>query len=161
MTARSASPTTSSPVSNPNQGVLPGLALPLARRGRLAELLGRTIPDEVWNQHPTGHRCLVVPEPVSEQTAGGVLFKPRSVMKRQELEMGAGWIISVGPCFGQPGAPHPVGVLCAEPGEALGAHILYRQYSGTNLRISEEDSEFEGNLIVLTDRDVLTWAPGV
>lgn len=143
-------------------GILPGLVLPFGlRRAALAILLKRDLPAEVWEQQLTGHRVLVVPEPVSEQMAGGLLYKPRSVQKRQELEMGAGWVIAVGPCVGQPGAPHPVGVLCTEPAALLGAHVLFKQYSGTNLRISDEDTEFEGNLIVLTDRDLLAWTPGV
>lgn len=144
------------------RGILPGLTLPPGpRRVDLAALLGRELPPEVWDQQLTGHRLLVVPEPVSERIAGGLLWKPRSVQKRQELEMGAGWVLSVGPCVGQPGAPHPVGLLCTQPADLLGAHVVFKQYSGTNLRISEEDTEFEGNLICLTDRDVLCWTPGI
>lgn len=144
------------------RGILPGSTLPPGpRRASLAVLLGRDLPEEVWAQQLTGHRLLVVPEPVSERVAGGLLWKPRSVQKRQELEMGAGWVLSVGPCVGQPGAPHPVGVLCTAPTDLLGAHVLFKQYSGTNLRISDEDTEFEGNLLILTDRDVLCWTPGV
>ncbi len=143
-------------------GILPGFVLPPGlRRSALALLLGRSLPDDVWDQQLTGHRLLVVPEAVSEKLAGGLLWKPRSVQKRQELEIGAGFVIAVGPCAGQVGAPHPVGVLCAHPTDLLGTHVLFKQYSGTNLRISEEDSEFEGLLLVLTDRDLLSWSPGV
>lgn len=142
--------------------ILPAVVLPPGpRRQALAKLLGRDLPDEVWAQQLTGHRMLVVPEPVSERVAGGLLWKPRSVQKRQELEMGAGWVISAGPLVGQPGSPHPVGLVCATPSHSLGIHVLFKQYSGTNLRIAEEDTEFEGNLIVLTDRDLLAWTPGV
>jgi co-chaperonin GroES (HSP10) len=148
------------PTEQSNQtGLVPGSTLPPSRRAALAKKLGRDLPEEVWSQHLTGHRLLVVPEPVSERTAGGVLFKPRSTVKRQELEMGAGWVIAVGPLVGQPGAPHPGGLMCLRPEDALGAHVLYKQYSGTNLKVSEEDTEFEGNLIVLTDRDCLAWTP--
>lgn len=143
-------------------GILPGSALPPGRRRAALDLiLGRKLPDEVWEQQLTGHRLLVVPEPVSERVAGGLLWKPRSVQQREKLEMGAGYVIAVGPCVGQPGAPHPVGVLCVQPTDMLGTHVLFKQYSGTNLRISDEDTEFEGNLIVLTDRDILAWSEGV
>ena len=142
--------------------ILPGTVLPPGhRRDALEKLLGRVLPEEVWAQNPTGHRLLVVPEPVSERVAGGLLWKPRSVQKRQELEMGAGWVLAAGPLVGSPGAPHPAGLLCAAPAHSLGLHVIFRQYSGTNLRISDEDTEFEGNLIMLTDRDVLSWSPGV
>lgn len=142
-------------------GILPGSTLPPGpRRVALETLLGRTLPSEVWDQQLTGHRLLVVPEPVSDRVAGGLLWKPRSVQKRQELEMGAGYVISVGPFVGQPGAQHPVGLQCVEPAHALGIHVIFKQYSGTSLRISEEEAEFEGSLLVLTDRDILAWTPG-
>lgn len=136
--------------------LLEGFVLTKDRHDALAERLGRTLSDEVWSYAMTGHRVLIVPEPVSERHKG-LLYKPRSAVDREELEMGAGYVISVGPCVGQPGAPHPVGVLCEHPSELLGRRVLYRQHSGTIIKTTEEDTEFGGQfaLIVLTDRDLL------
>jgi hypothetical protein len=71
--------------------------------------------------------------------------------------MGSGWVVSVGPLVGRTGAPHPVGVLCRHPSDLLGRLVLYQMYAGTNLRTSQEDTEFGGqfSLVVLTDRDIL------
>jgi co-chaperonin GroES (HSP10) len=138
-------------------GVLSGFVLSVSGIAELEKRIGRSLPPELWTRHLTGHRILVVPEPVSERTRG-LLYKPRSAIEREQLEMGAGWVVAVGPLVGQEGAPHPVGVLCSHPTSLLGRHVLFRQYSGVNLKTSQEDTEFGGPyaLIVLTDRDVLS-----
>jgi co-chaperonin GroES (HSP10) len=134
-----------------------GQTLPPERRAALHAKLGRELSPEVYDLILTGHRVLVVPEPVSERTKG-LLYKPRSAIEREQLEMGAGWVIAVGPLAGQLGAPHPVGAHCDHPADLLGRRVLFKAYSGVNLRTSEEDTEFGGQyaLLVLTDRDLLT-----
>jgi len=127
--------------------------LPPGLRPRLYERLGRELPPAVWEHIPTGSRVLIAPEPVSEKQ--GLLWKPRSVTERQKLEMGAGWIIGVGPTAGAE-APHPGGIrtaVCAPV--LLGFHVLFKSYSGVSLRIAEDEEEFGGSLLVMTDRDIL------
>ncbi|MCI0408603.1 MAG: hypothetical protein L0191_08575 [Acidobacteria bacterium] len=153
------------PLSHPHQqqepegtlptGLLMGATLPPALRAKLYELIGRELPDSVWEHTPTGSRILVAPEPVSETTSGGVLWKPRSMVERQKMEMGAGWIIAVGPHAGDL-APHPGGMMTATgPADLLGLHVLFKSYSGVSLRIAEDEEEFGGSLLVMTDRDIL------
>lgn len=132
-----------------------GFALDENLRPRLHEALGRELPTAIYEGYPPGHRCVVAPEPTSEKF--GLLYKARSTMDREQLEMGAGWIVAVGPRFGAPGAPHPVGMVCSDPREALGRHVYFRSFSGVNLKTTLEDTEFGGqwSLIILTDRDIL------
>lgn len=69
------------------------------RRDALHQALGRTLPDEVWDLRLVGFRILVAPEPVVDRHKG-LLYKPRSAVEREQLAMGAGWIIGVGPEVG-------------------------------------------------------------
>lgn len=140
----------------------PGCCLPEGpRRNALHAALGRTLPDEVWELHLTGFRILVAPEPVGERHKG-LLWKPRSAVERESLAMGAGWVIAVGPEVGSTPQAPPAGALnCPHPVDILGAKVVFRAYSGANLKTSEEDTEFGGqfSLLVLTDRDILAWRP--
>jgi len=147
-------------LSHPNQASLPtggglveGFTLSLPLRERLARRIGRELPPEVWAYHPQGFRLLVAPEPVSERV--GLLWKPRTTIDRQKLQAGAGWVIAVGPLVGSGGNTLAGSVLCPHPSVLLGHHVLFKMYSGTDLRISEEEEEFSGSLLMLTDRDIL------
>ena len=138
--------------------------LPLERRSALLAKIGRELHPEVWELRMVGYRMLVVPEPAGE-TYKGLIHKPRSAQEREALEMGAGYVIAVGPLVGSDeranGLAGAVGL--SHPADLLGARVLYRAYAGTNLRTNEEDAEFGGkfSLTVLTDRDILAWSPGV
>lgn len=143
--------------------IAPGVVLPATRRAALHALLGRTLTEDAWAENLTGHRVLVAPEPVAERTKG-LLYKPRSAVEREQLEMGAGWIIAAGPLAGQAESQqHPVGLISQTADDLLGLHVIYRQYSGINLKTTEEDTEFGGQfaLVLLTDRDILSWRPGI
>lgn len=141
------------------------IVLPVERREALAKAIGYEIPAEVWELRIVGYRLVVVPEPVSERTEGGVLWKPRSAIEAEQLAMGAGYIVSVGPLVGSDEHLGPAGALgLALPEDILGARVIFRQYSGAVLKTSQADTEFGGgqrSLLILTDRDVLAWRPGV
>lgn len=146
------------------KGFLPGFTLPPERRSVLHQKLGFELPDMVYTEMVTGHRMLVVPEPVSDRTHSGLLWKPNSEIERQKLMTGAGWVISVGPLVGNGrDTGHPVGVICSHPKNMLGARITFRAYTGTPMKISRETEEFMGELQTLTDRDVQTinWEESV
>jgi len=131
------------------------------RRDALHAALGRALPPEVWELELTGFRILVAPEPVSERHKG-LLYKPRSAVERESLAMGAGWVIGVGPEVGSTPQAPPAGALrLATPGAILGAKVIFKSYTGANLKTSEEDTEFGGqfSLLILTDRDILAWRP--
>lgn len=135
------------------------------RRDALHQALGRTLPDEVWDLRLVGFRILVAPEPVVDRHKG-LLYKPRSAVEREQLAMGAGWIIGIGPEVGSTPKAPPAGALHFPEGSRLeaiilGAKAIFRAYSGANLRTSEEDTEFGGqfSLLILTDRDILAWRP--
>lgn len=138
--------------------ILHGLILSPEQRERLVKRTGKDFSEEVWRQQMTGHRMLVCPEPAS-RTYKGSIFLPSSAVERQKLEMGAGWIIAVGPMAGAQNGilPHPGGLMAEKPEDLLGLHILYRSHQGINIKTSDDDSEFMGDLIVLTDRDALAW----
>jgi hypothetical protein len=140
-----------------------GTQLDEESRKRLHEKLGRELPAEIWEYQMTGARILVVPEPVAERTRG-MLYKPRSAVERESLEMGSGWVIAVGPWVGDPNShpPYPGGV--DGPGEALLGHkILYRSHQGVSIKTSDEDPDYGGQyaLLCMTDRDVLCWGEKV
>lgn len=138
-------------------GLAPGFVLSPDLRPWLHTVIGRELHPDLYRMHPQGHRLLVVPDPVSERTGSGMLYKPRSAQERQELMMGAGRVVAVGPLVGAAGAPHPVGLLCNHPADLLGRHIYYESYAGTTIRTNEEESEFgeKFSLVMLTDRDIL------
>lgn len=131
-----------------------GSSLPLSLRGLLHDKLGRELPEEVYRQQITGRRILVAPQPVDEKW--GLLYKPRGAIEREKLQMGAGWVIAVGPLVGNPGAPHVAGsVLCSEPEDLLGHRVLYKAYTGVALQLDPDEDEWQGSLVVMTDCDVL------
>ena len=138
----------------------PGTSLPVDRRVALHEKLGRELPAEVYDQHLTGHRVLVAPTPIDEKTAGGILFKPRSVVERQTLSASAGWIIAAGPLAGFDDG-YNAGALCEHPSDLLGRYVTFKKYSGTALRVGEKDadSDWEGEVFVLTDKELMTVSP--
>lgn len=131
-----------------------GSSLPVPLRAVLHSKLGRELPAEVYAQQLTGRRILVAPQPVDEKW--GLLWKPRSMTEREKLQMGAGWVIAVGPLVGSVGAPHVAGsVLCDEPEDLLGRRILFKAYTGVALQLSQDEDEWGGSLVVMTDCDVL------
>lgn len=138
-------------------GILPGFSLPPALRPVLHEKLGRELTPDAYTGVWTGSRVLVAPTPVTHTAAGGLLWKPQSVIERQQMAMGSGWVVAVGPTVGQPGALHPGGVLCDHPTDLLGHLVIYAAYSGTAINTCAEDQEFGGanSLLVMTDRDIL------
>lgn len=130
------------------------------RRKLLHEKLGRELPSEVYEQILTGRRILVAPQPVDEKW--GLLWKPRSATEREKLQMGAGWVLAVGPLVGTPGAPHVAGsVLCDKPEDLLGCRVLFKAYTGVALQLEKEEDEWGGSLVVMTDCDVLAIQEGI
>lgn len=131
-----------------------GSSLPEPLRKILHEKIGRELPEEVYAQRITGRRILVAPQPVDERW--GLLWKPRSMTEREKLQMGAGWVIAVGPLVGSAGIPHVAGsVLCDAPEDLLGHRVLFKAYTGTALQLSQDEDEWGGSLVVMTDCDCL------
>lgn len=139
-----------------------GCCLNQDQRDKLAKKLGRVLSEEVWTYSVTGHRILICPEPV-QTTYKGLIHKPRSAQEREALEVGAGWIISVGPMAGSGDEWFPGGLRCEQPHELLGLKVLFQSHSGKVIKTSDEDTEFGGqfSLLVMTTRDVLMvgWEP--
>lgn len=124
-------------------------------RAELHQRLKREIPEAVYGLHMQGHRMLVALDPADEMYRG-VLLKPKRAVEREQTEMGSGWVVAVGPVVGQPGAPHPVGLMCDAPEDALGLHVYFQMWTGKVFRTDEDDEEFSGtmSLVVLTDKDI-------
>ena len=142
--------------------ILKGHSLSPEQRDALAKRLGRVLAEEVWDHTVTGHRILICPEAVQDKYKG-LLYKPRSATEREGLEMGAGWIIAVGPLAGSGDDWYPGGLLCEHPSDLLGLHVVFKSHSGTTIKTSEEDTEFGGQfaLLVMTTRDVLMIGEGL
>jgi hypothetical protein len=139
-----------------------GSCLDAEQREALAKKIGRTLPDEVWAHSVSGHRILICPEPVSDRFKG-LIYKPRSATEREGLEMGAGWIIAVGPLAGSGDDWFPGGLFCKEPQDLLGLHVIFKSHSGVTIRTNEEDDEWGGKaaLLVMTTRDILMVGEGL
>jgi hypothetical protein len=142
--------------------ILQGACLNPEERDRLAKKLGRVLSEEVWQHSITGHRILVCPEPVSDRFKG-LIYKPRSATEREGLEMGAGWIIAVGPLAGSGDEWFPGGLIAKAPADLLGLHVIFKSHNGVNIKTSEEDTEFGGqfSLLVMTTRDILMVGEGL
>jgi len=122
------------------------------------EHLKRTLDSRVYELQMTGHRCLVGKDK-ADSMYKGVLHKPMRSVEDEENEMGSGWIIAVGPLFGDGKAPHPTGVVCEDPRDMLCKRVYFQMWCGKVLRTDEDDSEFESkdSLIIMTDRDLQAW----
>ena len=142
--------------------VLTGVCLNPEQREALQKRLGRELSEEVWAHSITGHRILICPEPVQDRYKG-LLFKPRSAQEREGLEMGAGWIIAAGPLAGSGDDWFPGGILCQNPSDLLGLHVIFKSHSGVTIKTNEDDEEFQGKhvLLVLTTRDILAIGEGL
>ena len=141
-------------------GVLPGATLSPTQQERLHKLIGRVLPPVVYAHTMSGRRVLVAPEPVRHKTEGG-LWKPTSVREREQMEMGAGWVVAAGPLVGSDHCGHNAGsILCKSPEDLLMRHVIYQVHAGGNLKLSDDDTEFGGEtaIVVMTDMDI--WMVG-
>jgi hypothetical protein len=87
----------------------------------------------------------------------GLIEKPQSVRDRESREIGAGWIVGVGARFGNieyAPAPHPQGLVCDSPEDALCLHVFFGLWTGKPFMAAAGDDEWGSTLVVLTDRDV-------
>lgn len=99
---------------------------------------------------PTGHRLLVVLDPVPETFKGVVL--PEAY--RASEQTGIGTIMGVGDAAFSGAAPYPGGPLLPDP---LYRTVIMGQHTGTPIRLDfVRDASYWGAVIIMTDRDV--WA---
>jgi hypothetical protein len=104
----------------------------IARPEILEPLLGRKLDPRIYQVEVVGHRCLIARDTVDEMTVGG-LVKPNCVVSRESQEIGAGWIVSVGPFFGSGEVappPHPTGLITYHPEAALYLHAYFGLWVG-------------------------------
>ena len=121
--------------------------LPLiANQAKLEKIVGRSLPAEVFNFAPWGHRLVVVrAEPIKEI---------RGIHLPNEQVLAQGWVLSVGQDVGLP-SPGAVGI-CPIPRERLlGCNVLFGAYAGLPLKTGDPlESEFESQFTVMCDLDV-------
>ena len=143
-------------------GLMLGYQLSPEQKEALAKKIGRILPAEIWEHSISGHRILICPEPVADRFKG-LIYKPRSAQEREGLEMGAGWIIAVGPMAGQEDGWYPGGLRSMTPSILLGRHVIFKSHSGVTIRTNEEDDEWGGKaaLLVMTTRDILMVGEGL
>ena len=83
---------------------------------------------------PVGYKLLVAVPKIEEKTAGGII-RPDILRKQEEVASIFGCVISVGPSAYDDPNKFPTGPWCKE-----GDWVVFRSYSGTRLRV--EDQEF-------------------
>jgi chaperonin GroES len=87
---------------------------------------------------PLGDRVVVLPSPREETTRGGILLPDTAKEKPQE-----GKVVAVGPGrLTDEGKTIPMEV-------AAGDTVIYAKYSGTEVRLDEQD------YLILSERDIL------
>lgn len=124
-----------------------------ANRAEAEAKRGHPIDARLFKLNTQGHRMIVLRDSVSQQRASGIYIPPAAAERIQD-GMGRGIILAVGPLCGSPGAPHPVGISCGDPRDLLLAAVIFFQWAGKTLKSGDIDSEFGGDVVVLTDRDV-------
>ena len=124
----------------------------------IEKALKRTLDPDIFSLCLTGRRVLVGLDK-AEDMASGLIHKPRTVVDKEQSEMGSGWIIAVGPQVGEPDSMPPGGLMCSSPEEALGLHIYFQMWAGKTFRTDDADGEWAGkdSLVIMTDRDVMAW----
>lgn len=124
-----------------------------ANRFDAQKLLGRELDPGLFLLNVLGHRMVVLRDSVAEMRESGIWI-PRDSAERLQAGMGRGTVLAVGPLVGSPGAPHPTGLLCDSPVDALLLSVIFFQWAGKTLKKGDMDSEFGGDVVVLTDRDI-------
>lgn len=124
-----------------------------ANRFDAEKLLGRELDPRLFQLNVLGHRMVVLRDSVAELRESGI-YIPNSAAERLQAGMGRGTVLAVGPLCGSTGAPHPTGLLCDLPEDALLLSVIFFQWAGKVLKEGDMDSEFGGDVVVLTDRDI-------
>lgn len=91
---------------------------------------------------PTAHYLLVLPDPVEETTAGGIILTPNTV-EDERRDTTKGTLIAVGPIGW---AEFGTGAAWAEPGD----HVLFGRHSGRFI-----DGADDEQYIILNCEDIL------
>lgn len=111
-------------------------------------------PDH-FNIVPSGHRVLVVLNPPPKMVKG--IHIPDSAQKA--AKGGSGWIIAAGPLVGTEPAPYPGGVefTCGThgPTDVVGKQVIFSKHNGIVMKAEFIDEDFEGYVVMMTDRDIL------
>jgi co-chaperonin GroES (HSP10) len=82
---------------------------------------------------PSGYRLLIATPSVSEKTAGGII-RPDSLRRLEEVASIFGYVVSVGPDAYKDEKRFPNGPWCK-----VGDWVIFRSYSGTRLKIDDQE----------------------
>jgi hypothetical protein len=120
---------------------------PAKARKRAAELVvGRTLPDELFDMDQIwGRRILVVAE--SPETTYGHIIIPKSVQAREPKT--TGWVVAAGPLVGTP-APGQSGWSPFYAEDLILKRVLFRAHVGTELPVVEDPGK-------KTDKEFSEW----
>lgn len=88
---------------------------------------GSVIPD------PKGYKLLVAIPSIEEKTAGGVI-RPDSLRKLEEVASIFGFVVAMGADAYQDEKKFPNGPWCK-----VGDWVIFRSYSGTRLKVDEQE----------------------
>lgn len=92
---------------------------------------------------PCGHRVLVIPDPIEEKTAGGIIIQTEVTKDREAQAQTFGTIVDIGPnawmAFDD-----------GKPWAKIGDHVSFAKYGGFVMRDPHDKKEYR----LLNDEDI-------
>ena len=111
-------------------------------------LLSSTLIDRL--PQPTGWRILILPYRPPPITKAGV-FIPDKAIDDTQIQTGVGYVLKVGPQAYKDPKRFPEGPWCKEK-----QWVVFARYSGSRLKLNEEDNAAFGNEVrILNDDEIL------
>ena len=120
----------------------------IAQRAPFERLVGREIPEAVFQFWPWGRRIIVARATPDRRSKGGIYYPDQTIEPPTR-----GWVLSVGP---------DVGLYTADLGgcpfrreQLLGCEVLFGCYAGQPLHVGEAgETTFESMYTLMLDTDV-------
>jgi len=143
----------------------------IADQDDIESLVHIKIDPDFFMVYPTGYRInIVLEEPVENI---GRITLPENIQAAAANKMGMGFIFAVGPLAGQVVPGGMQGVLCEEPKDLLGLHVIIAAHAGTILTMgfnrdypalvimmdTRNVQAVDTNLIPMKYRDLEVWEP--
>ena len=141
-----------SPTDNPTP--MPMIARPcVADQAWLEDIIGRSLPEELFDFYPFGRRIVVVraeTQKAHEVGDGKVLHIPDQAQQPPTY----GWVLSAGQDVGSPSSTERGGAPVMSH-RLVGCKVLFGVYSGQPLLLGEKDETlFESAYTLMHDTDI-------
>ena len=120
----------------------------ISDKAKLEKIIGRELPEAVFDLKPWGHRIIVVREDPVKITEGGIHIPDAAVRP-----VAAGWVLSVGHCVGLE-RMGSVGFCPFEREYLLGTKVVFAAHAGVNIKLTDQDDDFNSQWLLMTDNDI-------